>query len=1074
VFISLGLAVLGVAAAMQGPVTVDELRGLAASAQEQGRLAEAARERPDSIREAILRSFALASGPGTPAASAAELAAARRLGHAYARAWADSFLVREVARFERWGPEERRARVASDSLRRAGIEAYGREGAPAAMALWRRALGRASRSDPAGRAAALGSVGAGFYLMGRLDSAGVYLARSRDAAAEVGDVRTLGNAIGILASVTRDRGDLPGAVELYRRASRLRERSGDRRGLAADQNNLGLIARELGDLDAAERAFTRALDLNRRDERRRQVALNLANLADIASVRGAYAQADSLYREALTINRADGDVAETAFALRRLGLLGLRRGDYASARGLLVEALAVHEAAGAMAEAVEVRRDLALAEAATGDLQRALNTLRKAEQDARGLAEAPGVRAGLALTAADLSVQLGVYGDADAGYARAERLYREAADDVGRGRAQEGRALLLHLREDYDGALRLLQLAGRTHATGQDQRAAALTELLGGHVQRAAGNSEAARRSFERALGTLRDVGDAVGEAAALDALGGLEADRGASLAAEGLYRRALRTLGDRRADDVRWQLHAHLAAALKSRGALDEATDELRLAAGVLEQAAAGLRVEERRVGYLSDKWHVFASLALFEQERGRTAEAFSASERLRARQMRDLLARGQLSTRPLPSRREQDLRRRSAELMRIIESADSRPQSAREPGLERSADAARESLALVQEEYAALLLRLRESDPAYAELVTAETVHWRSVADALEPDEVFLEYLVTDSGSTVFVVTEDTLAAVDLGADRTALANLVEFARRTMDRPGDTPAGALWRTPLKRLFQYLVEPVEQTGLLAGKRRLVIAPHGELHFLHFGALLGSGPTDRFLIERFELRYAPSATVWVRLEGRESRPPLPGVLALAPRPEALPGSLQEVEAIRRIQGQAATVLVGEAASEQALRAAAPRHGVLHLATYGILNKHNPLFSFVELAPAGQDDGRLEVHEVYGLRLAGQLVVLSACQTALGSGAIGDVPAGDDWVGLVQAFLYAGAGSVLASLWPVEDRATAQLMRYFYLRRADGESETAALAGAQRDMLRETGTMHPSQWSGFVLVGGAGD
>lgn len=411
----------------------------------------------------------------------------------------------------------------------------------------------------------------------------------------------------------------------------------------------------------------------------------------------------------------------------------------------------------------------------------------------------------------------------------------------------------------------------------------------------------------------------------------------------------------------------------------------------------------------------------------------------------------------------------------MRTIESVESAPRGAREPGLaEQSADAARESLALVQEEYAALLLVLRESDPAYAELVTAETVDWRSVADALAPDEAFLEYLVTDSGSTVFVVTSDTLAAIDLGVVRTEIASLVEFARRTMNRPGDTPVGPLWRTPLKRLFQYLVAPAEQTGLLAGKKRLVIAPHGELHFLHFGVLLESGPPDRFLIERFELTYAPSATVWMRLEGRGFDPPLPGVLALAPSPGDLPGSRQEVEAIRRIQGQAATVLVGDAATEHALRAAAPRHGVLHLATYGILNKHNPLFSFVELAPTGQDDGRLEVHEVYGLHLAGQLVVLSACQTALGSGAIGDVPAGDDWVGLVQAFLYAGAGSVLASLWPVEDRATAQLMEYFYRRRADGESPAAALAGAQRDMLRESGTMHPFLWSGFVLVGGAGD
>jgi CHAT domain-containing protein len=324
------------------------------------------------------------------------------------------------------------------------------------------------------------------------------------------------------------------------------------------------------------------------------------------------------------------------------------------------------------------------------------------------------------------------------------------------------------------------------------------------------------------------------------------------------------------------------------------------------------------------------------------------------------------------------------------------------------------------------------------------------------------------------VFVVTADTVQALDLDAGRRELGSLVEFARRAMDRPGTSPATPLWRTPLRRLYHHLVEPVERAGLLEGKRRLVIVPHGELHFLPFSALLRhDGAREGFLVERFELSYAPSATVWLRLAEREAVRPAGGILALAPRTAALPGSRDEVQGIQRIYGPRATLLTGRAATKRALRDAAPDHAILHLATFGILNKHNPLFSYVELASADGDDGRLEVHEVHGLALAGQLVVLSACQTALGSGAIGDVPPGDDWVGLVQAFLYAGAGSVLASLWPVEDRATAQLMTQFYRRLAAGASEAEALAGAQRAMLGDGQAVHPFRWAGFVLVAGAG-
>jgi CHAT domain-containing protein len=130
-----------------------------------------------------------------------------------------------------------------------------------------------------------------------------------------------------------------------------------------------------------------------------------------------------------------------------------------------------------------------------------------------------------------------------------------------------------------------------------------------------------------------------------------------------------------------------------------------------------------------------------------------------------------------------------------------------------------------------------------------------------------------------------------------------------------------------------------------------------------------------------------------------------------------------------------------------------------------------LFSFVELAPQPGDDGRLEVHEVFGLDLHARLVVLSACQTALGSGALADVPAGDDWVGLVEGFLYAGAAHVMATLWPVEDRATAGLMEEFYTELAAGRPEAEALAGAQRQALRNPATADPFYWAGFTLSGG---
>src|SRR5436190_7256889 len=436
-------AALFLTALLMQSSSADTLRLLAQRLPEAALVVET-RSRPLAVREAISDALRRAVVDTT------SLTVARRLAGAYAAGWRDSFLVRQVERFASLPAPLRAGKVWTDSVRVAGVAAFGRDGPAAAITIWLRALRRAiALGDSAGTAALLGNIGAAFLEDGQLDSAAAYLERAQRLAVTIGDLRVAGNALGMLAGVSADRGDVAGARARYAQALALRERIGDSRGVAADYNNLGLLAQSLGDLDEARRSFEAALALNRRDGRDGAVATNLVNLAALATLSGDFSRAVALYQNALATWRAREEWADAASALHGLGQLELRRGDYPAAVRTLQEALDIYDRTGPLAGRLDVRSELAAALASEGQLQGALETLRQAQRLADSLHAAAEVRAGLALARADLAVQMNAPPEAERLYARAEFLYRQSGNRAGEAGAQEGRGLLLGDREDF-------------------------------------------------------------------------------------------------------------------------------------------------------------------------------------------------------------------------------------------------------------------------------------------------------------------------------------------------------------------------------------------------------------------------------------------------------------------------------------------------------------------------------------------------------------------------------------------------------------------------------------------------
>jgi CHAT domain-containing protein len=293
-------------------------------------------------------------------------------------------------------------------------------------------------------------------------------------------------------------------------------------------------------------------------------------------------------------------------------------------------------------------------------------------------------------------------------------------------------------------------------------------------------------------------------------------------------------------------------------------------------------------------------------------------------------------------------------------------------------------------------------------------------------------------------------------------------------------------------RLYADLVAPWRD-DLGAGVRRIIVVPDGMLNSLPFESLPVPGPAPRYLAEDLTISYAPSATVLVELarsaDPRRNLTPRGAAALLVfadPRvPRALLRANGEVDgsrfdtaplesaraearAVFEYGGAGSELRVGSEASERFVSSVPlERFGVVHFATHALLDERVPSRSALVLADSDGEngDGLLPAREIYRLHLWSELVVLSACQTARGR-----ILPGEGVQGLSQAFFHAGARSVVASLWNVSDRRTADLMAGFYEHLARGEPKASALQAAKLDLLRREPGLSPRYWAAFVLIG----
>lgn len=475
--------------------------------------------------------------------------------------------------------------------------------------------------------------------------------------------------------------------------------------------------------------------------------------------------------------------------------------------------------------------------------------------------------------------------------------------------------------------------------------------------------------------------------------------------------------------------------------GDLTRAIELLPRAIEVIESRRSGIASEAGRIGFVGDKQAVYGLLVDVLLRRNRAGEALEVVERAKSRALVDMLATKMdfAAQGGAPER----VRRALAEIEALDRAA---PEKAARPG---PASGTR-TLSIVTEQ-------LAQAEPELATLVAVTASPATDLAALLPAGEALLEYYQAGPALHAFVLRNGQVRAVRL--DATGLEADVQALREAMERPAD----ATWEGVAGRLHARLWRPLE--GLLGNTRRLLVVPHGVLHYLPFAALRDAD--GRQLLERHGMRFLPSASVLKFLRapaatGGDSLLSLGNPDLGDPRLD-LKFAAEEADAVSRLFPDARLLTRGEA-SETNFRAAAPAFRRLHVASHGKFRAETPLASGLYLARDAENDGVLSVGELYAMRLNADLVALSACETGLGK-----VVNGDDVVGLNRGFLYAGARAIVASLWRVDDRATARLMRDFYRNLASMDT-VEALRQAQLAGRREF--PHPFFWAAFQLTGQA--
>ncbi len=488
---------------------------------------------------------------------------------------------------------------------------------------------------------------------------------------------------------------------------------------------------------------------------------------------------------------------------------------------------------------------------------------------------------------------------------------------------------------------------------------------------------------------------------------------------------------------EIYWMILFDRGKIAEKDGKFTDAIDYYCRAVEVVEQQRSTINTESSKIGFVGDKQALYFNLVQALYHERQYERAFEYVERAKSRALVDLLA----SKKDFAVKGGDKNEIRTA--LAINDSAE--------------AEAIIQDVTIDKSKSRGVQIKIREElidkAPELASFITVTSQPISELQTYLPKEEALVEYYYRDQDLYAFVLSDGRLYAAKLDSER-LMEDVQEF-RKYLEDPGSIR----FMDSSRRLYARLFKPIE---LQVNRKNLTIVSHGALHYLPFNALHDG---KDFLIDRYSIRVMPSASAMKYLVSKKANK-MGGILVFGnpdlgdPRYD-LAFAEKEALDVAKIKLNS-KVLLRKDATVGAFAKYAGSFSYIHLATHGRFDPASPLKSALLLSPEEGSNGMLTADKLYSLELDADLVTLSACETGLGK-----IANGDDIIGLTRGFLYAGSSSIVASLWRVDDLATADLMTMFYTNMKTLDKREA-LRQAQLQTKKKYD--HPYYWAAFQLTG----